>query len=79
MNNERFETEDEARHRAVLSITSATSRIPNGSHAERADAMLDELGLGGLRSKDEIYEDIERQILAPKASLPEHWLSTYRM
>lgn len=63
-----------------------TATIPIAEHmqatnfiASEPSVLLEELGLAGIRSKEQIYNDIEERILLPKDRLPDHWLATYQM
>ncbi|KAI0783389.1 antiviral helicase [Abortiporus biennis] len=46
---------------------------------ERAEEILDEIGLAKLPSRQQIYDEIEEKLLLPKDKLPSHWLPTYQI
>jgi len=41
--------------------------------------LLNDLGLGGIPSREQVHNDIEEKLLLPKERLPDHWLPTYQM
>lgn len=49
---------------------------PSPSNEEE---LLKELGLAGLPSRDQVHEQIQQKLLAPKDKLPAHWLPAYQM
>ena len=79
------ETDCEAVHRAILTVAgqptgrSALHGASDDPELQIAEALLAELGLGEMQSKQDIYHEIEKQILVPKTRLPDHWLSAYQM
>ena len=44
-----------------------------------ADKLLADLGLASLPSRDKVHTEIEKNLLLPKSSLPDHWLPTYQL
>ncbi|KAL0951772.1 hypothetical protein HGRIS_008443 [Hohenbuehelia grisea] len=49
------------------------------ANAEDASALLDELELSGLPSREQVHREIENKLLLPQDQLPEHWLSTFQI
>lgn len=49
---------------------------PNVGHAGR---LLQELGLAGLPSREEVHRQIEEKLLLPQDKFPDHWLPTYQV
>lgn len=49
---------------------------PNGDNASR---LLHELDLSGLPSRERVHAEIEKKLLTPTATLPQHWLPSYQM
>ena len=47
--------------------------------SHNADALLADLDLAGLPSKDKVHEQIEENLLLPQSRLPDHWLPTYQL
>ena len=47
--------------------------------AERAQEILENLGLARLPSREEVFDEIEKKLLLPKDKLPAHWLPTYQV
>jgi len=43
------------------------------------EALLDDLGLNGLPSRETVHAQIEQKLLLPRETLPSHWLPTYQM
>ncbi len=43
------------------------------------DKLLADLGLASLPSRDQVHAQIEKNLLLPKSSLPDHWLPTYQL
>lgn len=46
---------------------------------EDAEELLEEIGLGGIPSSEQVHQKIEAKLLSPPDTLPDHWLSTYQM
>ena len=44
-----------------------------------AEELLERLGLGGLPSRETLFNEIEESLLLPKTRLPDHWLGTYQV
>lgn len=57
---------------------SLISRIVN-PRKENAAIFLDELGLAGPPSREQVYQDIESKLLLPPAGFPRRLLSTYQV
>ncbi|KAI0652358.1 antiviral helicase [Trametes meyenii] len=53
-------------------------RILNPKLAD-ADALLHDLTLDALPSKDKVHQEIEENLLLPRESLPDHWLPAYQL
>jgi len=51
----------------------------NDTGTPTKQAILEELGLDGLPSAEQLFREIEEEILLPKGKFPEHWLSRYQM
>lgn len=47
--------------------------------AEKAAAILQELGLSGIPNQERVHRELEEKVLLPKATLPQHWLPTYQV
>ncbi|OBZ78640.1 hypothetical protein A0H81_01271 [Grifola frondosa] len=47
--------------------------------SENAPQLLKVLGLSGPPSREEVHKKIERKLLLPKETLPDHWLPTYQV
>lgn len=47
--------------------------------SDDADALLRDLGLSGMPSREEVHREIEEKLLLPKERLPDHWLPHYQM
>ncbi|KAI0778677.1 antiviral helicase [Trametes elegans] len=47
--------------------------------ADNAETILSNLGLAALPSKEQVYREIEENLILPKESLPDHWLPTYQI
>ena len=45
----------------------------------RSPTTLEDLGLAGPPSREQILADIEEKMLLPKDRLPSHWLPHYQM
>ncbi|KAJ7150328.1 ATP-dependent RNA helicase [Mycena filopes] len=43
------------------------------------DALLNDLGLGGLPSRERVHREIEEKLLLPQETLPAHWLPSYQV
>jgi len=46
---------------------------------EDTEALLEEIGLGTIPSREQIHQEIDANLLSPPDTLPDHWLSTYQM
>ncbi|EGO31119.1 ATP-dependent RNA helicase [Serpula lacrymans var. lacrymans S7.9] len=44
-----------------------------------SDDLLEKIGLGGIPSREQVYQEIEEKLLLPPSTLPENWLSTYQI
>lgn len=44
-----------------------------------ASKILNELGLSGLPSREQVHREIEEKLLLPQDTLPAHWLSKYQV
>ena len=44
-----------------------------------AAKLLQDMGLAGPPSTEQVRQDIEEKILLPKPSLPKHWLPQYQV
>ena len=53
--------------------------LTNPDEQSNVDDLLSELGLNGLPSREQVYAEIEEEILRPKNTLPNHWLPTYQV
>lgn len=49
------------------------------SEIHTRDGILEELGLAGIPSQEGLLQEIEREVLYPKAVIPEHWLSHFKL
>ncbi|KAF9531825.1 antiviral helicase [Crepidotus variabilis] len=47
--------------------------------AGKSQVLLERLGLAGIPSPSTIHADIEKRLLLPPQSLPQHWLPTYQI
>ena len=50
-------------------------------HPDKAKAagLLEELGLAGLPSREQIHREIEEKLLLPQDKFPDHWLPSYQV
>ena len=46
---------------------------------QHTDELLNELGLAGPPSQEEVHREIEEKLLLPQDKFPEHWLPTYQV
>lgn len=46
---------------------------------ENADQILEDLGLAGFPTREQVHQEIETKLLLPPDRIPEHWLPTYQM
>lgn len=46
---------------------------------DNADAILASLGLATLPTRQQVHEQIEKNLILPRSSLPDHWLPTYQL
>ena len=46
---------------------------------EDANDLLQDLGLSGIPSREQVHREIEERLLLPKERLPDHWLPMYQM
>lgn len=46
---------------------------------ENADQILEDLGLAGFPTREQVHQEIEAKLLLPPDRIPDHWLSTYQM
>jgi hypothetical protein len=44
-----------------------------------AEILLEQLGVAGLPSREQVHREIEAKLLLPRERLPDHWLPTYQM
>lgn len=44
-----------------------------------AHGILEDLQLAGLPSPDLVHQEIERKLLLPRETLPNHWLPSYQV
>ena len=44
-----------------------------------ARKLLEDLGLTGLPSREQVHREIEAKLLLPRERIPDHWLPTYQM
>ncbi|KAI0931412.1 hypothetical protein AcV5_005097 [Taiwanofungus camphoratus] len=66
----------------TLTMSSAKRRVLDqilNPSPRDADDILNDLGLSGLPSREEVHKAIEEKLLLPKDRLPEHWLPTYQI
>ena len=49
------------------------------TNPDNAELLLEQLGLGGLPSREQVHREIETKLLLPQERLPDHWLPTYQM
>jgi antiviral helicase SKI2 len=47
--------------------------------SEHAQTILEDLGLAGFPSREQVHDEIREKLLTPKNKLPAHWLPTYQM
>jgi antiviral helicase SKI2 len=47
--------------------------------ADQGPRLLEDLGLSGLPSREQVHHEIEEKLLLPRERLPDHWLPTYQM
>lgn len=64
------------RHSDVLHRASEVADLSRGPQPEET---LEELGLIAVPSADKISRDIERQLLLPPRSFPDHWLPVHQV
>lgn len=57
---------------------SELAELVHNGNADKA-ALLNELSLDDVPSRDDILRELEHRYLTPKDVLPDHWLSTYQM
>ncbi|KAI5124130.1 hypothetical protein M0805_000941 [Coniferiporia weirii] len=57
----------------------AISEIVDPSGPVTASSILAELHLDGPPTRDQLHNDIEENLLLPKAKLPDHWLPVYQI
>lgn len=50
-----------------------------GASSGSSQDFLEQLGLAGLPSKEDVHRQIEEKLLLSRAELPSHWLSTYQI
>jgi antiviral helicase SKI2 len=43
------------------------------------DKILNDLGLDGLPSREQVHREIEEKLLLPQETLPLHWLPSYQV
>lgn len=48
-------------------------------HPENAGAILAELGLSEIPSREQVHRAIEEKLLLPKDTVPAHWLPHYQV
>jgi antiviral helicase SKI2 len=58
--------------------TALIQQIVNPSSAN-ATTILEDLGLAGLPSREQVHREIEEKLLLPQEKLPDHWLPSYQM
>ncbi|OAX42662.1 ATP-dependent RNA helicase [Rhizopogon vinicolor AM-OR11-026] len=46
---------------------------------ENADQILEDLGLAGFPTREQVHREIEAKLLLPPDRIPEHWLPTYQI
>jgi hypothetical protein len=46
---------------------------------EDAQKLLEDLGLAGLPSPQQVHKEIEEKLLLPRNTLPNHWLPSYQL
>ena len=63
----------------LLDIQSAVHLIADPIGPSAAHDLLQKHRLTRPPTKDEIFEEIEKELLLPPSRLPEHWLPTYQM
>lgn len=64
------------RHSDVVQRAAEVSDVSIGPKPEET---LEELGLISVPSADKISRDIERQLLLPPRSFPDHWLPVHQV
>ncbi|KAF8204296.1 ATP-dependent RNA helicase [Mycena galopus ATCC 62051] len=60
-------------HQLIQQILSPTL------NANEKDKILNDLGLGGLPSPEQVHREIEQKLLLPQETLPSHWLPSYQV
>ena len=64
---------------SIKETQEAIDLIVDPSGSSTAHDLLQKYRLTRPPSKDEIFADIEQELLLPPSKLPDHWLPTYQM
>jgi antiviral helicase SKI2 len=64
-----------------MDIATQSKLIHQIIHPHRNDAqgILEDLQLAGLPSRELVHQEIEENLLLPRETLPDHWLSSYQV
>ncbi|KAH7886164.1 ATP-dependent RNA helicase [Phlebopus sp. FC_14] len=60
-------------------LESVIAQILNPVSDDADRLLLEEIGLGTVPSREQVHQEIEKKLLSPPHTLPEHWLSTYQI